>query len=158
MLRDPFPIHLESGAMPANYGLGLHNRERGVPAAPKLAHDDPKQLVGCREMRTRLLARENGELLPKCQVFQKQATTRADRSNKQKEQEPQRAEHVWVISKCALRKISWNAGRRSDHRGHRTSHYSPINFNFLAHSTGTLTTIRGLPFSRVRFDRVAASK
>ena len=33
--RDPFPVHLESGAMPANHGLGMHNEKNAFPIGPE---------------------------------------------------------------------------------------------------------------------------
>jgi hypothetical protein len=70
MPREPRPVQLESGPMPANDGLRLDENQRTLPFRPTPSQDRPEQLVAGRESRLRKFALENAELLSKRQVFQ----------------------------------------------------------------------------------------
>jgi hypothetical protein len=70
--RDPFPVQLESGAMPANHGLGLHNDKNPSPTGPELPQDDPEQTVMDGQPRPRLPRRQCRKLLTECKVLQYQ--------------------------------------------------------------------------------------
>ena len=46
--RDPLPVHLKSGAMPANHGLGVHDDKNTSPLGPESPQDDPEYpVMGC---------------------------------------------------------------------------------------------------------------
>jgi hypothetical protein len=56
--RDPFPLHLESGAMPANHGLGMHKEKNTSPIGPESPQHDPEYPVeGAQARRGRRAAK-----------------------------------------------------------------------------------------------------
>jgi hypothetical protein len=75
--------------MPTNYRLGLDKDQRLLPSWPKPAQHHPEEFVRRNKSRLRTLLLENGKLLPKSQVFQKQVAARAKQSSKENSQEPQ---------------------------------------------------------------------
>src|ERR1700694_632435 len=68
--RDPFPVQLESGTMPANHGLGLHNDKNTSPFGPESPQDDPEQTVMDGQPWPRLPRRQGRKLLTECKVLQ----------------------------------------------------------------------------------------
>jgi hypothetical protein len=71
----------------------LHEDQRALPSRPKPPQHNPEQFVTKGKSRLRTLSLENGKLLPKSQVFQKQVAARAKQSRKENSQEPQEAQH-----------------------------------------------------------------
>ena len=69
MPREPSPIQLESGPMPANNGLWLDKNQRLFPSRPEPLQDYPKQFVWSSKPRLRVPLFQNGELLPKSQIL-----------------------------------------------------------------------------------------
>jgi len=102
MPREPRPIQLEPGPMPANNGLRLYEDQRPLPSRPEPPQYHPEPSFRSGKSRLRMPSFQNNELLPKSQVFQKQVVARTDRSNEQDEQEPQRARHESVVSNASL--------------------------------------------------------
>ena len=94
--RDPFPVQLESGAMPANHGIGMHNDKNPSPIGPESPQDDPEQTVMDSQPRPRLPHRR--KLLPECKVLQYQLTARSNTANQGQENGPQHFRQEWVIS------------------------------------------------------------
>src|SRR5260370_25222933 len=72
--RDPLPVHLESGAMPAYDGLGLDNEQRLFPSRPAPPQGDPEEPVMGAEARARMLRRKGSKRLTKCEVLQDEFT------------------------------------------------------------------------------------
>jgi len=70
MSRKPCPIQLEPSPMPENDRLRLEENQWPPPAWPEQVQQNPKQSVRGCESRRRTLQFQNGELLPKSQVFQ----------------------------------------------------------------------------------------
>ena len=89
MPREPRPVELESIPMPTNNGLWLDENQHAHPSWPKPAQHHPEEFVKRNKSRLRTLLLENGKLLPKSQVFQKQVAARAKQSSKENSQEPQ---------------------------------------------------------------------
>ena len=96
MPREPRPIQLESGPMPADDGLRLDENQCPPPFRPEPPQDRPKHLVMSCNSRLRVPAFRDGEPLPKRQVFQEEVAARRARPNHQIESELQRAEHELV--------------------------------------------------------------
>ena len=96
--RDPFPIQLESGAMPANHGLGMHNDKNTSPIGPESPQDDPEQTVMDSQPGPRLPRRQRRKLLTECKVLQYQLAARSNTANQGLENGPQHFRHEWVIS------------------------------------------------------------
>ena len=76
--RDPFPVQPESGAMPANDGVRLHDKKRLLPAGPEPAQHDPEQPIQRSETRLRMPGFQHGELLPQSEVFKKKIAAGAE--------------------------------------------------------------------------------
>jgi len=84
--------------MPANHGLGLNEDQRPLPSRPKPPEHYPEHFVGSGKSGLRMSRFQDGELLPKRQVFQHQVAPRTARPNDQIEQELQRTEHEPVVA------------------------------------------------------------
>ena len=91
--REPTPVHLESGPMPANDCLRLHQNQCSLPFGPEAAQGCPKQPIRGAKARPRASLLQNGKLLPQGQILQEQIATRAKGPDKQYEQKPQQAQH-----------------------------------------------------------------
>src|ERR1022692_4720386 len=61
MPRNPLPVHLKSGAVPANDRLGLHENQGLLPAWPKAAQENPKEPVRSLEPRLWMPLLQNGK-------------------------------------------------------------------------------------------------
>lgn len=72
---DRSPIEFESGAVPADNGVGAHKDEGLLPARPESTRQYPEQLVSRGQSGPRMLAFEHGELLAEDEVFKEQALT-----------------------------------------------------------------------------------
>jgi hypothetical protein len=79
--RDPLPVQLESGAMPANDGLWMHNDKNTFPIGPESPQQDPEQTVMGSKPRPRLPRRQDRKLLTECKVLQYQLTARSNTAN-----------------------------------------------------------------------------
>jgi hypothetical protein len=67
---SPPPIEAKTGAMPADYGFGLHDDEHLGPAGPDLPQCGPEQTVHRIEERARPFPFENRDLLPEGEDFE----------------------------------------------------------------------------------------
>jgi hypothetical protein len=99
MPRNPGPIHLESGSMPANHRLWLDENQRLLPSAPESPQDQPEQSISGNKPRLRVPPFQNGQLLPKREVFQEKVASRAKGLNSQNGQESQMAQHEAILAK-----------------------------------------------------------
>ena len=64
--------------MPSHDGFRLHDYERLLPTRPESTHKNPEKLIECHEPRPRMFALQDGELLPKNEIFEHEAATRAE--------------------------------------------------------------------------------
>jgi hypothetical protein len=71
----------------------LDENQRAHPSWPKSAQHYPEEFVRQNKSRLRTLSLENGKLLPKSQVFQKQVAARAKQSSKENSHKPQWAQY-----------------------------------------------------------------
>lgn len=62
--------------MPTGHSLGLNEDESFLPLWPELSQQDPEESIGIGGSRSRAMSRENRQLLPQRQIFQKQVSTR----------------------------------------------------------------------------------
>jgi hypothetical protein len=92
MPRHPFPAKLESGAVPTDDRLWLHENQCSFPFRPKPQHGGPKQSIGIGEPNPWMLFPQDGKLLPQGQILQEQIAARITGSDRQYEQKPQRAQ------------------------------------------------------------------
>lgn len=67
--RSPAPVQAETGAVPADDGLRLHDDQDVAPAWPQTAECRPEESVQRVQYRPRPLAFENGDLLSKGEDF-----------------------------------------------------------------------------------------
>jgi hypothetical protein len=77
----------------------LHKNQRLPPPVPNPPQNQPEHFVGTSEPRLRTPQFQNGQLLAKRQVFEKNFAARAKRSSKEADQEPQHAEHESSFSR-----------------------------------------------------------
>lgn len=63
MPRDPFPIKLESFAMPEDHGRGFHDSKRFALRRPKPTQDDPEEFFSQALAWPRLIRGQNCKLL-----------------------------------------------------------------------------------------------
>jgi hypothetical protein len=68
--RDPRPIELESGAVPANNCRWLHKNQHLSPPGPVAPKQNPEQPIGCSEPRLRMSSLQGSLLLAQGQVFE----------------------------------------------------------------------------------------
>src|ERR1019366_4088665 len=86
--REPTPVHLESGPMPANDCLRLHENQRLLPFGPEARQSRPEQPIRRGKARPRASLLQNGKLLPKGQILQEQIAAGTEGSSSQYEQKP----------------------------------------------------------------------
>lgn len=79
--------------MPANDGFRLDENQYLLPPRPEPPQHHPEQFVRKSEPRLRILLFQDGKLLPKSQVFQKQVAAGAKESGKQDRQKSQQVQH-----------------------------------------------------------------
>jgi hypothetical protein len=91
MPREPRPVQLEPGAMPADDGLWLDEDQRTFPFRPEPSQYHPEQSIRRSETGLRVPLLQGSELLPQGQVFQEQIATRTNGPGSQFEQEPPQA-------------------------------------------------------------------
>ena len=91
--RNPRPIQLEPGSVPANHRLRLDEDQCPPPTSPEAPQANPEQFVKNGKPRLRMLLFENTKLMPQSQVFQEQLTARAKESRKENSKEPHQANH-----------------------------------------------------------------
>ena len=101
--REPIPVHFESGPMPANDCLRLHQNQCSLPFGPEAAQGCPKQPIRGGKARPRAPLLQNGKLLPQGKILQKQIATRAKGPDKQYEQKPQQAQHGTSLTRKETR-------------------------------------------------------
>src|ERR1035438_97502 len=101
--RKPPPVHLESGPVPANDCLRLHDNQRLLPPGPEAAQGSPKQPIRGGKARPRAPLLQNGKLLPQGQILQEQIATRAKRPDKQYEQKPQQVQNATSLTRKETR-------------------------------------------------------
>jgi len=73
----PGPVASLASAVPADYGVGLDEDERGAPGRPDPREPRPEQAVRGREARSPGRASEHSELLPQGEVLQGDVASRA---------------------------------------------------------------------------------
>jgi hypothetical protein len=88
--------------MPADDGLRLDENQCPPPFRPKPPEDRPEQFVMSGKSRLRMFPFQDGELLPKRQVFQEEVAARTARPNDQIENMLQLAEHELVVAEASL--------------------------------------------------------
>ena len=91
--REPTPVHLESGPMPANDCLRLHQNQGSLPFGPEARQTCPEQPIRGGKARPRASLLQKGKLLPQSKILQEQIATRAKGPDKQYEQKPQHEQH-----------------------------------------------------------------
>ena len=70
MAREPSPVESETSTVPAGNGFCTHKDQGLFPSRPILSSEDPKELVERGQTGPGVLALEDDELLPECQVFE----------------------------------------------------------------------------------------
>src|ERR1019366_1276645 len=93
MPRDPLPVQLETGAMPANNCLWLHENQCSLPTRPEPSQHHPEQPVSNPKPGLWMPPFQRSELLPEGEIFEEQVAAKTDGSSSQNKQEPQQAEH-----------------------------------------------------------------
>jgi hypothetical protein len=101
--RNPLPVQLEAGAMPANDRLWLHENQCSLPSRPEPSQHHPEHLVGDGKTDVSTLPLQHPELLPESEIFEKQIAARMDGSDSQYKQEPQQAEHEASLTRKETR-------------------------------------------------------
>jgi hypothetical protein len=91
MPRDPRPIQLEPCSMPTNNGFRLDEDQCPLPSWPEPPQHHPEQSVRTCKLRPRVPTCQDGQLLPKRQIFQEQVGVGTDRSENQGRKKPQQA-------------------------------------------------------------------
>ena len=93
--RCPSPVQSETGAVPANHGIGLHDQEHAFPARPEAPECDPEQPIETIQGRPWPFSFEDCELLSQSDHLQrgvgpraKEDSDSAQESNNQIEHEP----------------------------------------------------------------------
>jgi hypothetical protein len=72
---DQTPVQAETGAMPADHGLGSDYQESLLPSRPEAARENPEEFVQRAELGPGMLALQDRELLAKRQILQQKAVT-----------------------------------------------------------------------------------
>ena len=85
--REPGPKRFESGSVPSDNCFRLDENQRVLPSSPQPLQNHPEQSVGRFQLRLRMAPLQNGELLPKCHVFQEQVAARPNELGSQKPQQ-----------------------------------------------------------------------
>jgi hypothetical protein len=88
------PIESKSRSVPPDDSFGTHEDEGLFPAGPESPRDYPEEPIGHSESGPEMPALQNGELLPKDQVFEQQRTTRLKDSKNSPRDEPNNLYHA----------------------------------------------------------------
>jgi len=76
--EPPAPIEAETGTMPTDDGVWVHNDERFGPAGPELSQQDPEQPIRRTQARSGPLPLEHSKLLAKGEHFEGSVGAAAD--------------------------------------------------------------------------------
>jgi hypothetical protein len=85
--------------VPPYNGLWLDENQRLPPSTPEPPQDHPEQFIWGIKPRRRTPLFQDGELLPKSQIFQEQITARAKKTRKKNSLEPQQAQHKTSLTR-----------------------------------------------------------
>jgi hypothetical protein len=85
MPRDPLPVQLETGAMPANNCLWLHENQCSLPTRPEPSQHHPEQLVSNPKPGLWMPPFQRSELLPEGEIFEEQVAAKTAGSSSQKQ-------------------------------------------------------------------------
>lgn len=107
---DPFPVQLESGAMPADDGFRLDEDQCALPSRPETPQQMPKQFAESRKSRLRMPGFQDGKLLPQGKIFEQKFPARTRGPGKRLKQQLQRAEHAPVVAVLPLVEESSTVG------------------------------------------------
>lgn len=116
-------IHAQYNSNPARCHrttvLWLNQGQRAPPTRPEPAQHYPEQSVKSSQPRLWAQASQDGQLLPKSQVFHEQLAAGAKRSDDQNEKKPRQAQHEKIFA-CQLARsiclIRWHISILARHR------------------------------------------
>src|SRR5438105_1206881 len=103
MTREPLPIQFESGSMPADDCLRLHEYQRLPPPRPEASQHHPEPLVSNRKTSPRTPPFQHSKLLPKSEIFQEQIAARMKGPRSHNEHEPQQGQHEVSLTRKSKR-------------------------------------------------------
>jgi hypothetical protein len=75
---DRAPIQDEPSPVPSHDRFRLHDYESLLPTRPKSPHKNPEKPIERQQLWPRVFADQDSELLPKNQIFEHEAATRAE--------------------------------------------------------------------------------
>ena len=73
--REPGPEEFKPFAMPAENGLWLDDQEGRAPLTPNSGEPDPEEAISLPQLRSRMAAMINGQLLSEGEILQNQSLT-----------------------------------------------------------------------------------
>jgi len=91
--RTPGPEPAESPAVPPHDGLGLHENHGLAPTRPDPRERDPEEAVRMNQVRARVAALEDRQLLTKGKVFKDEIATNAESGAKVAEEAQEDGSH-----------------------------------------------------------------
>ena len=80
---DPTPVPAKPRTMPADDRLWMDEHEGLLPSTPETTGEDPKDFVNRPHPRPGMLALQHGQLLPKSEILQEQASMRSQAAGEQ---------------------------------------------------------------------------
>jgi hypothetical protein len=90
---DPFPVQLESGAMPTDNRFGLNDKKSPLPSRPESAQGDPEQLVRQGQAASSLLPDNDRKLLSQSHVLKQQIAARTEELRTKNDENAQDVKH-----------------------------------------------------------------
>jgi len=80
------PVRTEALTLPGNNRAGLDKCERVLPPGPEPREPDPEETISRVEPRARHRLLVDGHLMPECEVFQTERSTRSEKRDDKGEQ------------------------------------------------------------------------
>ena len=97
--------------MPTHNGVRVHDDQSCAPILPRLGEQHPKQLISVAELGTPHGALEQGQLLTKCQIFERHGSVSTADQRERSKCDDERSQHELSCPAISQR---INRGRRSD--------------------------------------------
>lgn len=77
--------------MPADHGIGLHDQQRFPPLVPPLGEQHPKRAIRGPEARPPRVSLENGELVTKREILDREGSSRSERGEQSSKEDEDHA-------------------------------------------------------------------
>ena len=79
--------------MSPQHCLGLHDHQGRTPLAPSLGEENPEESVSPAELRALVRSGQGGQLLPECEILERDSPVSPAKQSDQSQEYDQRCQH-----------------------------------------------------------------